>query len=100
MHEEMIDELTRFARENKLQFHYWFDEETSNYYFTFYNQDRTWGYRREISEEQLDLFNGSTVYFAYDIINTIRRTDIIRFDNFIYFTSIKNYPQSAITPYV
>jgi hypothetical protein len=73
MHEEMIRELSWFARENRLLFDYWFDEESRNYYFTFYSKDRAWGYRREFSEEQLDLFNGSTVVFAYDIINILRR---------------------------
>lgn len=73
MHQELIDELLRFALSHNLRFDYHLDEKESLYHFIFQNQNQTWIYIREITTEQLDLFNGPTVYFAYDIINTLQR---------------------------
>ena len=72
-HQELIDELLRFAREHNLRLDYCFDDKNKLYRFVFQNQAQTWGFCREYSKELLDLFNGPTVYFAYDIIDTLRR---------------------------
>ena len=73
MHEELIYELLQFARRNNLRFDYNFDDKLKRYYFKFQNQERTWGYCREFTQEQLDLFAGPTVCFAYEIIETLKR---------------------------
>lgn len=72
MHQELIDELLHFSARNGLRFDYDFDEKRKIYYFKFQNQERTWGYCRELTEELLDLFAGPTVYFAYEIINDLK----------------------------
>ena len=72
MHQELIDELLRFTLEHNLRFDYYLDDETKMYRFIFQNQERTWAFCREYSQAQLDLFNGPTVYFAYDIIDTLK----------------------------
>jgi hypothetical protein len=73
MHQELIDELLAFAREHNLRFDYNFDGELKKYFFKFQNQEMTWGYAREISQEILDTFNGPSVYFAYEFINELKR---------------------------
>ena len=73
MHEKLIDVLLQFARLNKLRFDYNFDNKRKVYFFKFQNQDKTWGYVREISEEQLDTSLIPTEYFAYGIIDTLKR---------------------------
>ena len=70
MHEAIIDELLSFAVRNGLRFDYGFDDKSKSYVFTLRGQ--TWGYSREISQEQLELFNGPVVYFAHDIINRVK----------------------------
>jgi hypothetical protein len=76
MHQELIDELLRFSLKNRLLFDYRFDEENGKYLFTFHDQAQTWGYRYQVTKEELDLCNGQSVYFAHKIIDTIRRRKI------------------------
>lgn len=73
MHQELIDELLKFSREHDLYFISDFDDTRKVYRFAFQNRARTCAYWREISQQQLDLFNGSTVYFANGIINDIQK---------------------------
>lgn len=73
MYQELIHELAKFAGENNLLFDHYFDEDQKTYYFKFQNQERTWIYGREIPMEQLELFTGPIVYFAQDIIDTLKR---------------------------
>ena len=75
MHEELIRELLSFASRNDLRFEYNFNEEIGVYFFKFQNQERWWGYRREISKEQLDSFSSSTVLIANDIIESLKKKD-------------------------
>lgn len=71
MHQELIDRLMSFARHHNLQFDYGFDEKYSVYQFKFQNYDHTWVYTQEVSQEQLDLFNGPNEYFADGIIHNL-----------------------------
>lgn len=73
MHQELIDELLSFARRNDLRFKYDSDDDRKVYHFLFQDQERTWGYCRQVTIDQLDTFAGPTVYFANDIINTLKR---------------------------
>lgn len=72
MYQELIDELLKFTMENDLCFDYYFDDELKIYYFRFQDQAQTWAYCREVTQEQLDLFNGPIVCYALDIIETLR----------------------------
>lgn len=63
MHLELISELLAFARRNALRFNYWFDNERKVYTFRFQDQERTWGYFREVAQDRLDVS---------DIINTLK----------------------------
>lgn len=72
MHQELIEELTQFTLDNKLLFNYWFDEKRNDYYFTFQDQEKTWGYRRVVSADQLDCSQVPAAYLANNIITTLK----------------------------
>ena len=72
MHGELIDELTRFALKYNLIFTCEFNEKFREYSFRFQDRQRTWGYCRVITEEQLDNAAFSTVYFAHGIIANLK----------------------------
>ena len=74
MHQELIDDLRGFALEYNLRLEYDFDEKTKTYKFRIGNKERTWLCDREFTQEQLDLFNGSTAYFARGIIDDVRKS--------------------------
>lgn len=73
MHQNFIDELLSFARRNKLRFSHDFNETLGNYRFIFQDQERTWGFAQEISQETFDTFAGDTIYFAYSMIYELKR---------------------------
>jgi hypothetical protein len=74
MHQELIDELRGFAIEYNLRFDYNFDAKTNIYKFRIGNKEHTWLCEREFAQQQLDLFNGSTAYFARGIIDDVRKS--------------------------
>lgn len=73
MLEELAMRLFSYARENDLRFEAGYAEEEKVYYFRFQNQERTWGYRRLFTKEQLDSFAGDSTYFAKKVIHEFEK---------------------------
>lgn len=73
MHQELVDELLRFAVDHKLLLICDFDEKRKVHRFGFQDREQTWLYTREFAQEQLDLCNVPTVYFAQELIETLKR---------------------------
>lgn len=73
MHSDFIMILLNFARKNNLRFSYDYNDTLRSWRFRFQDQERTWGFAREITEDCFDTYAGNTADHAYFLIETMKK---------------------------
>lgn len=70
---DLFDILDKYAREHKLLFEVRSYYEPDEYFFRFYNKDRSWGYCRVVSLDQINLLTVSPELITEEIIYNLEK---------------------------